>query len=201
MRPIRIIGDPVLRTPSEPVTSFDAELRALVTDLMDTLLGAPGRAGVAAPQIGVNAQVFVYDADGRRGHMINPTLELSDELQDDDEAACPSPACTSRPPAPCTPPPTATTSTANPSPSPAAAFSPAPCNTRPTTCADASTSTPCAATPAAGPCARSAPAGSTHPAAAADVNAHSVNPATRENPNRSYSRTAAALSARTFSVT
>ncbi len=50
MRPIRIIGDPVLRTPCEPVTSFDAELRALVTDLMDTLLGAPGRAGVAAPR-------------------------------------------------------------------------------------------------------------------------------------------------------
>ncbi|MEV0428144.1 peptide deformylase [Micromonospora sp. NPDC050495] len=85
MRPIRIIGDPVLRTPSEPVTSFDADLRALVQDLMDTLLGAPGRAGVAAPQIGVNAQVFVYDADGHRGHMINPTLELSEERQDDDE--------------------------------------------------------------------------------------------------------------------
>ena len=85
MRPIRIIGDPVLRTPSEPVTSFDAELRALVQDLMDTLLGAPGRAGVAAPQIGVNAQVFVYDADGHRGHLINPTLELSEERQDDDE--------------------------------------------------------------------------------------------------------------------
>jgi peptide deformylase len=85
MRPIRIIGDPVLRTPCEPVTSFDAELRALVTDLMDTLLGAPGRAGVAAPQIGVSAQVFVYDADGHRGYMINPTLEVSEETQDDDE--------------------------------------------------------------------------------------------------------------------
>ncbi|RAO39485.1 Peptide deformylase [Micromonospora saelicesensis] len=85
MRPIRIIGDPVLRTGCEPVTTFDAELRALVTDLMDTLLGAPGRAGVAAPQIGVSAQVFVYDADGHRGHLINPTLELSDELQDDEE--------------------------------------------------------------------------------------------------------------------
>ncbi|MFI7071806.1 peptide deformylase [Micromonospora sediminicola] len=85
MRPIRIIGDPVLRTPSEPITSFDAELRTLVQDLMDTLLGAPGRAGVAAPQIGVNAQVFVYQADGHRGHMVNPTLELSEELQDDDE--------------------------------------------------------------------------------------------------------------------
>ncbi|GAB2945421.1 peptide deformylase [Micromonospora polyrhachis] len=85
MRPIRIIGDPVLRTPCEPVTTFDAELRDLVTDLMDTMLGAPGRAGVAAPQIGVNARVFVYDADGHRGHLINPTLELSEELQDDDE--------------------------------------------------------------------------------------------------------------------
>jgi peptide deformylase len=85
MRPIRIIGDPVLRTPCEPVTSFDAEVRAIVTDLMDTLLGAPGRAGVAAPQIGVSAQIFVYDADGHRGHLINPTLELSTETQLDEE--------------------------------------------------------------------------------------------------------------------
>ncbi|MFD0788269.1 peptide deformylase, partial [Micromonospora azadirachtae] len=85
MRPIRIIGDPVLRTSCAPVTSFDAELRALVGDLMDTLLGAPGRAGVAAPQIGVDAQVFVYDADGHRGHLVNPTIELSEETEVDDE--------------------------------------------------------------------------------------------------------------------
>jgi peptide deformylase len=85
MRPIRLLGDPVLRTPAEPVTSFDAELRALVTDLMDTLLGEPGRAGVAAPQIGVSARVFVYDADDERGHLINPTIEVSQELQDGEE--------------------------------------------------------------------------------------------------------------------
>lgn len=85
MRPIRLLGDPVLRTGCEPVTSFDAELRALVADLMDTLLGAPGRAGVAAPQIGVSARVFVYDAGGQRGHLINPTVELSTERQDGDE--------------------------------------------------------------------------------------------------------------------
>ncbi|MEU5566342.1 peptide deformylase [Micromonospora musae] len=85
MRPIRIIGDPVLRTSCAPVTSFDAELRALVGDLMDTLLGEPGRAGVAAPQIGVDAQVFVYDADGHRGHLVNPTIELSEETEVDDE--------------------------------------------------------------------------------------------------------------------
>ena len=85
MRPIRLLGDAVLRTPVDPVTSFDAELRALVRDLMDTLLGAEGRAGVAAPQIGVSARVFAYAADGASGHVVNPTLELSDERQDDDE--------------------------------------------------------------------------------------------------------------------
>ena len=85
MRPIRLLGDAVLRTSCDPVTRFDAELRALVTDLMDTLLGAPGRAGVAANQIGVSARVFVYDADGHRGHLVNPTLELSQETQDGDE--------------------------------------------------------------------------------------------------------------------
>ncbi|MBM7080585.1 MULTISPECIES: peptide deformylase [Micromonospora] len=85
VRPIRIIGDPVLRTACTPVTRFDAALQQLVDDLMDTLTGEPGRAGVAAPQIGVDAQVFVYDADGHRGHLINPTIELSDDVQDDDE--------------------------------------------------------------------------------------------------------------------
>jgi len=85
MRPIRLIGDAVLRTPCDPVTSFDAELRTLVADLMDTLLGAPGRAGVAANQIGVSARVFVYLADGQRGHLVNPTLELSEQMQDGDE--------------------------------------------------------------------------------------------------------------------
>jgi peptide deformylase len=85
MRPIRLFGDPVLRTPCDPVTSFDAELRGLVTDLMDTLLGVPGRAGVAANQIGVSARVFVYLADDQQGHLVNPSLELSAEQQVDDE--------------------------------------------------------------------------------------------------------------------
>jgi peptide deformylase len=85
MRDIRLFGDPVLRTPTDPVTGFDTDLRALVTDLMDTLTGLPGRAGVAAPQIGVSARVFVYDADGRRGHVVNPVLTELDGRQDDEE--------------------------------------------------------------------------------------------------------------------
>lgn len=85
IRPIRLLGDPVLRTPAEPVTSFDAALRTLVTDLMDTLLGAPGRAGVAAPQIGVSARVFSYDGDGHTGYVVNPVLTVSEESQDGEE--------------------------------------------------------------------------------------------------------------------
>ena len=85
IRPIRLFGDPVLRTPAEAVTVFDAGLRALVADLMDTLLGEPGRAGVAAPQIGVGLRVFVYDADGHRGHLVNPVLSNASGTQDDDE--------------------------------------------------------------------------------------------------------------------
>ncbi|MFY1631869.1 peptide deformylase [Solwaraspora sp. WMMB335] len=88
MRPIRIIGDAVLRTRAEPVTDFGPTLRELVTDLMDTLLGAPGRAGVAAPQIGVSARVFVYDADGHRGHVVNPVLRVDDTDTDTDDEGC-----------------------------------------------------------------------------------------------------------------
>ncbi len=85
IREIRLFGDPVLRTPAETVTSFDADLRSLVTDLMDTLTGRPGRAGVAAPQIGVSARVFVYGADGHRGHVVNPVLSDLAGEQDDEE--------------------------------------------------------------------------------------------------------------------
>jgi peptide deformylase len=52
IQPIRLFGDPVLATPSAPVTVFDKELRTLVADLTETMEDAPG-AGLAAPQIGV----------------------------------------------------------------------------------------------------------------------------------------------------
>jgi peptide deformylase len=67
VQPIRLFGDPVLRTPAVPVTDFDKELRRLVADLTDTMLAAPG-AGLAAPQIGV-------------GLRVNPVLDLSEEEQ------------------------------------------------------------------------------------------------------------------------
>lgn len=84
IQPIRLFGDPVLTTPATPVTTFDKELRTLVADLSDTMLEAPG-AGLAAPQIGVSLRVFVWHVDDELGHLINPTLDLSDEMQDGEE--------------------------------------------------------------------------------------------------------------------
>ena len=82
--PIRLFGDPVLRTPADPVKDFDAELRRLVKDLTDTMQDAPG-VGLAAPQIGVSLQVFTYHVDDVLGHLINPSLDLSEETETGDE--------------------------------------------------------------------------------------------------------------------
>lgn len=84
VKPIRLFGDPVLRTPADPVKDFDKELRQLVKDLTDTMIDAPG-AGLAAPQLGVGLRVFTYYVDDRLGHVVNPTLDLSDEQETDDE--------------------------------------------------------------------------------------------------------------------
>ncbi|WP_019854783.1 peptide deformylase [Actinopolyspora mortivallis] len=73
IRPIRRFGDPVLRTVADPVTVFDDRLTALVSDLLDTV-AEPGRAGVAAPQIGVSLRAFSYNVDGRSGYVLNPEL-------------------------------------------------------------------------------------------------------------------------------
>ena len=78
LQPIRLFGDPVLRTPAAPVETFDKELRTLVADLTDTMMDAPG-VGLAAPQIGVSLRVFTYWVDDVVGHLINPSLDLSDE--------------------------------------------------------------------------------------------------------------------------
>jgi peptide deformylase len=84
IQPIRLFGDPVLRTPAADVTDFDKELRILVKDLEDTMMDAPG-AGLAAPQIGVGLRVFTYYVDGTLGHLINPNLDLSEDLQEGEE--------------------------------------------------------------------------------------------------------------------
>jgi peptide deformylase len=82
--PIRLLGDPVLRSRATEVVSFDKELRRLVQDLTETMLDAQG-AGLAAPQIGVGLRVFTWYVDDEVGHLVNPTLTLSEEVQDGPE--------------------------------------------------------------------------------------------------------------------
>jgi peptide deformylase len=100
--PIRIVGDPVLHSPTSPVPvgadgSLPDDLAALIADMYDTMDAANG-VGLAANQIGVAKRLFVYDcADGRgvparrRGVVINPVLETSEipetmpDPEDDDE--------------------------------------------------------------------------------------------------------------------
>ncbi|GAB2970115.1 peptide deformylase [Frigoribacterium salinisoli] len=73
VRPIRLFGDPVLRSPADPVTLGDPRLAALVTDLLDTVR-VPGRAGVAAPQIGVGLRAFSYNVEGEVGYVLDPVV-------------------------------------------------------------------------------------------------------------------------------
>jgi peptide deformylase len=86
MREIRTVGDPVLRTPCEPVTDIDARVRSLVEDLLETV-DEEGRAGLAANQIGVSLRAFSWNIDDEIGYVLNPrVVELSeDEYQDGDE--------------------------------------------------------------------------------------------------------------------
>jgi peptide deformylase len=94
LRPVRLLGDPVLRTKAAFVTTFDKELRTLVKDLVETMQEAPG-VGLAAPQIGVGLRVFTYEVDEVVGHLINPVLHFPhDETVDGDEGCLSLPGLT-----------------------------------------------------------------------------------------------------------
>jgi peptide deformylase len=73
VRDIRRFGDPVLRTVCDPVGPAGPAVEALVADLLDTVQ-VPGRAGVAANQIGVAVRAFAYNVDGRIGYLLDPEL-------------------------------------------------------------------------------------------------------------------------------
>ena len=84
-REIRIFGDPVLKTVSDEIGVIDDRVRGLVDDLLDSVR-LPGRAGVAANQIGVNLRAFSYNVDGEVGYLLNPRIvEVSGEPELMDE--------------------------------------------------------------------------------------------------------------------
>ena len=104
VRPIVIVGDPVLHTPTRPVPvgedgSLPADLADLIADMYETMDAAYG-VGLAANQIGVPLRVFVYDCADvrgrtprRRGVVVNPVLETSEVPEtmpdpDNDDEGC-----------------------------------------------------------------------------------------------------------------
>jgi peptide deformylase len=86
MREIRVVGDPVLRTPCEPITTIDDRVRSVIADMLETV-DHEGRAGLAANQIGVSLRAFSWNIDGDVGYVLNPEIvenhaeyqELGDE--------------------------------------------------------------------------------------------------------------------------
>ena len=87
VQPIRLFGDPVLRTPADAVVDFDAELRRLVRDLTETMQDEGG-AGLAAPQLGVGLRVFTFHVDEVVGHIVNPVLSFPDDEEQDGPEGC-----------------------------------------------------------------------------------------------------------------
>jgi peptide deformylase len=90
--PVRIFGDPVLRTRAHEVVDFDEALRRLADDMLETMRMAQG-AGLAANQVGVLKRLFTWevggedeDDPGRSGAVVNPeVVETSEEIQEGDE--------------------------------------------------------------------------------------------------------------------
>ena len=73
VREIRLFGDPILRSVTDSIVRFDESTQSLVRDLVDTV-SLPGRAGVAANQIGVGLRAFSYHVNGAIGCILNPVL-------------------------------------------------------------------------------------------------------------------------------
>jgi peptide deformylase len=75
---IRVFGDPVLKQKAAEVTDIDGRLAALVEGMVETMYAAPG-IGLAAPQVGVQKRLFVYDLGDDTGPktIINPTITES----------------------------------------------------------------------------------------------------------------------------
>jgi peptide deformylase len=74
---IRIVGDPVLRQRAHEIENVDDALVRLVDDMVVTMYEAPG-VGLAAPQVGVQKRLFVYDIGEGPQTLVNPTIVEGD---------------------------------------------------------------------------------------------------------------------------
>ena len=74
---VRVYGDPVLKQVAREVDKVDGSLVRLVEDMVETMYDSEG-AGLAAPQVGVQKRLFVYDVGEGAEAMINPTIVETD---------------------------------------------------------------------------------------------------------------------------
>jgi peptide deformylase len=84
---IRVLGDPVLRKPTKPVTEVTDELRRLIADMFETMYAAEG-IGLAAPQVGRSERVAVVDVEGKKFALINPEIVSSNGAREKAEEGC-----------------------------------------------------------------------------------------------------------------
>lgn len=73
---IRIFGDPVLKTQAAPIADIDGKLVQLADEMLQVMYDAPGL-GLAAPQVGIQKQLFVYDVGEGPRTLVNPTIAES----------------------------------------------------------------------------------------------------------------------------
>ena len=71
---IRTFGDPVLKTKAAPVTEIDGKIARLVDEMFDSLYASDSGVGLAAPPIGVQKQIFVWDLEGDTMAIFNPEI-------------------------------------------------------------------------------------------------------------------------------
>ncbi|MGV0424183.1 peptide deformylase [Corynebacterium tuberculostearicum] len=91
LRELRIYGDPVLGSRAEEISRFDAGLRALASDMLETM-DKSGGVGLAANQVGILKRIFVYDCShtqsGLRGALVNPVWTPVGEQQQTGPEGC-----------------------------------------------------------------------------------------------------------------
>ena len=75
---IRTFGDPVLASQAAAVTDIDGKVVRIVEEMFDTLYDSDSGIGLAAPQVGIQRQIFVWDMDDEPMVILNPTIVESD---------------------------------------------------------------------------------------------------------------------------
>jgi peptide deformylase len=85
--PIRVLGDPILREETRPVTTITADIHRLIDDMFETMYAARG-IGLAAPQVGRSERLAVVDVDEDPMVLINPEILESSSASEKAEEGC-----------------------------------------------------------------------------------------------------------------